>query len=58
MIVATIMVLLCQIFDPVDQSSRTMSETVFVALLHRLVIERSAVENSLDLVRPAHHAGS
>jgi hypothetical protein len=50
-IVATIMVLLGQIFDLVDQRSRTMSEIVFVTLVHRLVIERSAVEGSLDLAR-------
>jgi hypothetical protein len=50
-IVATIMVLLGQIFDLVDQSSRTMSETVFVTFVHRLVIERSAVEDGLDIAR-------
>jgi len=46
-----IVVLLGQIFDLVDQSSRTMSETVFVTLVHRLLIERSVVEDSLDLAR-------
>ena len=57
-IVIMIVVLLGQIFDLVDQSSRTMSETVFVALVHRLLIERSVVEHSLDLARPEHRACS
>jgi hypothetical protein len=40
-----------QILDLVDQRSRTMSETIFVTLVHWLMIERSAVEDGLDFAR-------
>ena len=48
-IVVMIVVLLGQIFDLVDQRPRAMSETVFVALVYRLLIERSVVEHSFHL---------
>ena len=48
-IMIMIVALLGQIFDLVDQSSRTMSETVLVTLVHRPLIERSVVEHSSHL---------
>jgi hypothetical protein len=48
-IMIMIVVLLGQIFDLVDQSSRTMSATIFIAHVYRLLIERSVVEHSFHL---------